>query len=160
MRVNRDKSGVFRPGRAKFLGYTFWCRKPIAHPKSINRLKQKLKDVFFRARGSSLLSTIKRLNMILRGWRNYFQLDLRRSVYYELDCHIRRHLRKLVWLAWKRPKRRMAALIKLGIPTAEARKAAGVGSGAWRMSGTKTMHKAYPLDFFRRNKLYSLLEMK
>ena len=160
LRVNRDKSDVFRPGRAKFLGYTFWCRKPIAHPKSINRLKQKLKDVFFRARGSSLLSTIKRLNMILRGWRNYFQLDLRRSVYYELDCHIRRHLRKLVWLAWKRPKRRMAALIKLGIPTAEARKAAGVGSGAWRMSGTKTMHKAYPLDFFRRNKQYSLLEMK
>ena len=98
--------------------------------------------------------------MILRGWRNYFQLDLRKSVYDKLDCHIRRHLRKLVWLAWKKPKRRLAALIKLGIPTAEARKAAGVGSGAWRMSGTQTMHKAYPIDFFRRNKLYSLLEMR
>ncbi|WP_295489878.1 reverse transcriptase domain-containing protein, partial [uncultured Sutterella sp.] len=67
LRVNRDKSGVFRPGRAKFLGYTFWRRKPIAHPKSIDRLKKKLKAVFFRARGSSLLATIKRLNMILRG---------------------------------------------------------------------------------------------
>lgn len=160
LRVNRDKSGVFRPGRAKFLGYTFWRRKPVAHPKSIDRLKQKLKAVFFRARGSSLLATIKRLNMILRGWRNYFQLDLRKSVYDKLDCHIRRHLRKPVWLAWKKPKRRLAALIKLGIPTAEARKAAGVGSGAWRMSGTQTMHKAYPIDFFRRNKLYSLLEMR
>ena len=159
LRVNRDKSGVFRPGRAKFLGYTFWRWKPVAHPKSIDRLK-KLKAVFFRARGSSRLATIRRLTMILRGWRNYFQLDLRKSVYYELDCHIRRHLRKLVWLAWKKPKRRMAALIKLGIPTAEARKAADVGAGAWRMSGTQTMHKAYPIDFFQHNKLYSLLEMK
>ena len=81
-------------------------------------------------------------------------------MYYELDCHIRRHLRKLVWLAWKKPKRRMAALIKLGIPTAEARKAAGVGSGAWRMAGTTLMHMAFPNDFFQDNKLYSLLEMK
>ena len=159
LRVNRDKSGVFRPGRAKFLGYTFWRRKPVAHPKSIDRLK-KLKAVFFRARGSSRLATIRRLTMILRGWRNYFQLELRKSVYYELDCHIRRHLRKLVWLAWKKPKRRMAALIKLGIPTAEARKAAGVGSGAWRMAGTTLMHMAFPNDFFQDNKLYSLLEMK
>ena len=62
--------------------------------------------------------------------------------------------------AWKKPKRRLAALIKLGMPIAEARKAAGVGAGAWMMSGTQTMHKAYPLDFFRRNKLYSLLEMR
>ena len=98
--------------------------------------------------------------MILRGWRNYFQLDLRKSVYDKLDCHIRRHLRKQVWRAWKKPKRRLAALIKLWIPTAEARKAADVGAGAWRMSGTQTMHKAYPIDFFRRKKLYSLLEMR
>ena len=48
----------------------------------------------------------------------------------------------------------------MGIPIAEARKATGDGSGAWRMSVTKTMHKAYPLDFFRRNKLSSLLEMR
>ena len=95
LRVNRDKSGVFRPGRAKFLGYTFWRRKPVAHPKSIDRLKKKLKAVFFRARGSSLFATIKRLNTILRGWRNYFQLDSRKSEYSLLDGHIRRHLRKL-----------------------------------------------------------------
>ena len=81
-------------------------------------------------------------------------------MYYELDCHIRRHLRKLVWRGWKKPKRRLADLIKLGMPIAEARKATGVGSGAWRMSGTQTMHKAYPIDFFRRKKLYSLLEMR
>lgn len=115
MRVNRDKSGVFRPGRAKFLGYTFSCRRPVAHPKSIDRLKKKLKDIFFQARGSSLFATIKRLNTILRGWRNYFQLDSRKSVYSLLDGHIRRHLRKLVWIAWMKPKRRTAALIKRGI---------------------------------------------
>ena len=47
-----------------------------------------------------------------------------------------------------------------GISPADARKADGVGSGAWRMAGRRLMHMAFPNDFFQHNKLYSLLEMK
>ena len=51
LRVNRDKSGVFRPRRAKFLGYTFVGKtgQPLVHPKSFKRLKDKLRAVFYRA---------------------------------------------------------------------------------------------------------------
>lgn len=100
LRVNRDKSGVFRPRRAKFLGYTFVGKtgQPLVHPKSFKRLKDKLRAVFYRARGGSLFRTIGELNAILRGWRQYFRLDNRKGVFAALDIHIRRHLRKLVWL--------------------------------------------------------------
>ena len=59
MRGNCDKSDVFRPRRAKFLGYTFAEKtgRTLVHPKSFKRLKDKLRAVFCRARGGSLLRT-------------------------------------------------------------------------------------------------------
>ena len=41
MRGNCDKSDVFRPRRAKFLGYTFVGKtgQPLVHPKSFKRLQ-------------------------------------------------------------------------------------------------------------------------
>ena len=41
LRVNRDKSGVFRPNRAKCLGYTFVgaTGAPRVHLKSLKRLE-------------------------------------------------------------------------------------------------------------------------
>lgn len=82
LRVNRDKSGVFRPRRAKFLGYTFvgTTGQPLVHPKSFRRLKDKLRTVFHRARGGSLFLTIGELNAILRGWRQYFRLENRKEL--------------------------------------------------------------------------------
>mgnify|MGYP000892539913 FL=1 len=69
LRVNRNKSGVFRPRGAKFLGYTFvgTTGQPLVHPKSFKRLKDKPRTVFYRARGGSLFRTIRVLNAILRG---------------------------------------------------------------------------------------------
>ena len=87
LRVNRDKSGVFRPSKAKFLGYTFVGTTGAArvHAKSFQRLRDKLKEIFFRARGTSLLKTIAKLNMVLRGWRSYFRLDERKGIFEALD---------------------------------------------------------------------------
>lgn len=83
LRVNRDKSGVFRPRKSKFLGYTFvgTTGAPLVHEKSFKRLKAKLKAIFFQARGTSLFRTIRRLNQTLRGWRQYFRLDSRKGVF-------------------------------------------------------------------------------
>ena len=86
LRVKRNKSGVFRPRRAKFLGCTLAgaAGVPRVHPK---RFKLKLCEI------------------LPRGWRRYFKLDSSKGVFEELDEHIRR-LRKLLRIAWKRPKTR------------------------------------------------------
>lgn len=161
LRINRDKSGVFRPHRAKFLGYTFvgTTGAPRVHPKSFKRLKLKLRAIFWRARGGSLFQTIDRLTQLLRGWRQYFKLDTRKGVFEDLDIHIRRHLRKLVWIAWKRPKTRERELRRRGLTAERAWKSSVNGRGAWWNAKALHMRDAFPNAFFRRHGLYSLLTM-
>ena len=74
LRVNRSKSGLFRPSKSKFLGYTFvgTSGAPRVAKASFARLR--------RGRGKSLLRTIKALTMILRGWRTYHALDDRKEI--------------------------------------------------------------------------------
>lgn len=84
LRVNRDKSGTFRPCDSVFLGYSFsrgnYSRIVVAE-KPLKRLKNKLRHIFRTARGTSLKTTIQRLTPILRGWRQYFKLDERKRVF-------------------------------------------------------------------------------
>ncbi len=162
LRVNRDKSGTFRPDESVFLGYTFArydCTRIIAAEKSIKRLKCKLKEIFFRARGTSLKRTIGKLTQMLRGWRNYFGLDTRKRFYADLDIHIRRHLRKLIWIAWKRPRTRERELLRRGLNPYNAWKSANNGFGAWWNAGQTHMRVAFPNRFFVKFGLYSLSSM-
>ena len=55
LRVNRDKSGTFRPRDSVFLGYTFSkanCTRIIVAQKSVKRLWTKLHKIFNTARGT------------------------------------------------------------------------------------------------------------
>ena len=133
--------------------------QPLVHPKSFKRLKDKLRTVFHRARGGSLFRTIRVLNAILRGWRQYFKLDTRKGGE-ALDIHIRRHLRKSVWIAWKRPKTREREPRRRGLDKERAWKSANNGRGAWWNADALHMRDAFPKSFFRRQGLYSLLEMR
>ena len=159
LRVNRDKSGTFRPCDSVFLGYTFSkgnFSSPVVAEKSLKRLAAKLRGIFHSARGTSLQATIKRLTQILRGWRNYFDLDTRKEFFERLDLLIHRHLRKLVWLAWKKPRTRRREFLKRGISPETARKAASSGKGAWRNARTPVMHMVIPIKLLVHLGLYSL----
>ena len=158
LRVNRSKSGVFRPSKTKFLGYTFvgTTGAPRAHKTSLTRLKDKLKVIYRRSRGTALKVTISRVSQLLRGWRTYFAMDDRVKIYRELDIHIRRHLRKLIWIAWKKPKTRETALIRRGLDSERAWKSSVNGRGAWWNAGALHMSHAYDNNCFRRLGLYSL----
>ena len=162
LRVNRDKSGTFRPCDSVFLGYSFsrgnYSRIVVAE-KPFKRLKNKLRHIFRTARGTSLKTTIQRLIPILRGWRQYFKLDERKRVFEELDAHIRRHLRKLIWIAWKNPKTRERNLLKRGLPPFNAWKSSVNGRGKWWNAGAPHMNIAFPRRVFARLGLYSLASM-
>ena len=58
-------------------------------------------------RGRRLSQVIKELNALLRGWMQYFRLAEMKGIFDELDGWIRRKLRCLIWLRWKRPKTRI-----------------------------------------------------
>src|SRR4029450_11561742 len=126
LEVNAEKSAVARPWERKFLGYSFTrhreARLKVA-ATSVQRLKEKLREIFRRGRGRNLSRLIEdELTPLLRGWLNYFRLAEVKGIFEELDSWIRRKLRSLIWRRGKRPFTRMKQLIKRGLPKVQALK--------------------------------------
>jgi group II intron reverse transcriptase/maturase len=163
LKVNREKSAVARPWERKFLGYSMtWHKQPRLKvaKSSIERLKAKVRVIFREGRGRSLSQVIKELNALLRGWMQYFRLAEVKGIFDELDGWIRRKLRCLIWLRWKRPKTRMKELIKRGLEKLRAWKSAGNGRGSWWNAGASHMNEAFPKSYFDRSGLVSLLDQQ
>jgi RNA-directed DNA polymerase len=162
LKVNRDKSGVDRPWKRKFLGYTMTAnREPRLKisPKSIERLKESLKEIFRRGRGRKLQKIIEELKPKLRGWIAYYRLTEVRGVLSELDGWIRRRLRVIIWRQLKRVYTRAKALMKRGLAEERAWRSATNQRGPWWNAGASHMNQAYPASYFRELGLVSL-EMK
>jgi len=95
LKVNRKKSGVKHCSQSKFLGYTLL---PGGHVRvsdnSIKRLKDKVRHITKRNRGVKFNQVINELNLVIRGWSNYFHLaDSWLSAIREIDSWVRRKLR-------------------------------------------------------------------
>jgi len=161
LKVNRKKSAVGRPWKRKFLGYrTTTDKKPRLKPdpKSVKRLKSKLKVLFRRGRGWSLAHTVEELNPILRGWVNYYRLADVKGVFEALDQWIRRRLRLLLWRQWKRPRTRFKRLRQRGLDCDRAKRSAYNGFGPWWNAGASHMNQAVPTSTFARMGLVNLLQ--
>jgi RNA-directed DNA polymerase len=163
LKVNEEKSKVERPWNRKFLGYTVTKEKKsrisIA-PKTIDRMKDKIREIIGRSRGRSLKMTIEELKPKLRGWINYFRYTEVDSTLKELDKWIRRKLRKIIWEQMKTPRKRAKEMIKRGVAEDVAKETAGSHKGAWRNAITKAMHIAFSVSFFEDMGLVSLFQQK
>jgi RNA-directed DNA polymerase len=162
--VNADKSAVARPWERKFLGYSFTfhrqARLKVASG-SVQRLKEKLREIFRRARGCNLGKLIEEeLTPLLRGWMHYFRLAEVKGIFEELDSWIRRKLRNLIWRQWKRTLTRMKNLMQRGLAREQALQSAVNGRGPWWNAGAAHMHLAFPKSYFDRCGLLSLLEQR
>jgi group II intron reverse transcriptase/maturase len=164
LKVNAEKSAVARPWVRKFLGYSFTSQREArlkVATTSVQRLKEKLREIFRRGRGSNLTRLIEeQLTPLLRGWMNYFRLAEVKGVFEELDSWIRRKLRGLIWRKWKRPFTRAKRLMQRGLAKAQALKSAMNGRGPWWNAGAAHMHAAFPKSYFDRCGLLSLLEQR
>ena len=159
--VNREKSGVDRPWKRKFLGYSMTVgRQPRLKPAaaSIDRLKNKLRELLRRGRGRSLSRVIEQLTPILRGWINYFGLADVKGIFQQLDAWLRRKLRCILWRQWKRPRTRAKNLMKRGLAEIRAWKSAYNGRGPWWNAGASHMNEAFPKTYFDRCGLISLYD--
>ena len=153
LKVNEGKSAVARPWKRKFLSYTVTMDKKArlrASRQAIKRFKKKLKGMFRKGRGCNIGRFIKeKLNPVIRGWRNYFQLTEVKWIFEELDKWIRRRLRVILWRQMKRGRTREKRLIKRGLSEQRAKKSAYNGRGPWWNAGASHMNEAYPIRYFR-----------
>jgi RNA-directed DNA polymerase len=125
---------------------------------SVEWLKAKVRAIFREGRGRGLNRVIEELNKPLRGWMQYFRLVGVKIVFEELDGWIRRKVRCLIWLQWKRCKTRARELIRRGLEETRAWKSAYNGRDSWWSAGSSQMREAFPKSFFDRLVLVSLLD--
>ena len=162
LKINLTKSKVARPWKAKFLGYTMTTNRDAKlkpSPVVVKRFKDRVRKIFFMARGWSFQNTVDALKPKIRGFAVYFCLSGVKGIWKELDQWLRHRMRCLIWQHWKKPKTRYKNLIHWGIDPETARKAAGNGRGAWWNSTQPHMHIAFPNDWLKKHGLLSLLEI-
>jgi RNA-directed DNA polymerase len=94
LRVNEAKSAVAKVKERKFLGYRILGNGAlIVAPESLQRAKDKIRQLTKRNRGRSFEQVIRELNRYLKGWLNYFKLAEFIVLWQRLDSWIRRKLR-------------------------------------------------------------------
>jgi len=164
LKVNAEKSAVARPWERKFLGYSLtWHRESRLKvaASSVQRLKEKLREIFRRGKGRNLSKLIEEeLTPLLRGWMNYFRLAEVKGIFEELDGWIRRKLRCLIWRQWKRTLARAKGLMQRGLKEPQAWESATNRRGPWWNAGASHMNAAFPKSYFDRCGLLSLLEQR
>ena len=78
LKVNRKKSKVDRPWRIKYLGFSFYQTKGKVeiriHPKSIEKFKDKIREITSRSNAMSMETRFQKLRQVIRGWVNYFKI--------------------------------------------------------------------------------------
>lgn len=78
LKVNRKKSKVDRPWRIKYLGFSFYQTKGKIeiriHPKSIEKFKDKIREITSRSNAMSMETRFLKLRQVIRGWVNYFKI--------------------------------------------------------------------------------------
>ena len=137
LRVNQEKSAVAFVEERKFLGYRLLGggRRGIA-PASLERVKQRIRQITGRNRGISVEGRIKERNSFLTGWVTYFRHAACTSHLEGLEGWVRRRLR---WVRLKQGKRTKAIgdfLHRQGVSLPKAWLTALSGKGGWRLAGS------------------------
>src|SRR5499426_437201 len=162
LKVNEAKSAVARPQGRKLLGFSFTAGPDIKRriaPKSLERFKQRIREITRRAKGVSIKTTMEELVPYMRGWRGYFGFCETPEVLIALTRWVRLRLRSALWRQWKTPRRRRAALVALGV-LGELRNAAGSGRGPWHLARSKALSVGLSNAHFKSLGLPSLVDAR
>jgi RNA-directed DNA polymerase len=161
LKVNEAKSTVARPQERKFLGFSFTTGPDIKRtiaPKSLERFKQRIRDITRRTKGVSIKTTMEELATYMRGWRGYFGFCETPEVLIALTRWVRLRLRAALWRQWKTPRRRRAALIANGVSEWAARNTAGSGRGPWYLARSRALSTGLSNAYFKSLGLPSLFQ--
>lgn len=136
LKVNRAKTTVSHVSKIKYLGYAFYrykgkCRLRV-HPKSVKKMKDKLRLLTNRNNGWGNDYRIQKLKEFVRGWINYFSKAEMKKLMEETDEWLRRRIRAVYWKQWKKVKTRYRMLKALKLPEWKVHEMANCRKGCWR----------------------------
>lgn len=164
LKVNMTKSKVSKPNDIKYLGFTFfqdrvgkqWKAKP--HQISVEKLKEKLKQLTSRSWGVSMGYRLLKIKQLIVGWINYFRIGKFKSILGRIDKNIRFRLRMCIWKQWKKTSTKYKALMQLGVPKGKAWEWANSRKGYARVASSHIMCTTVTNEILKKRGLVSLLD--
>lgn len=142
--VNRGKSAVGSPLKRKFLGFCLLATKKGVkirpHQKAKTTVKQKLKKITKRNRGSSTEVIFKEIRQLMTGWINYYGIGEMKRFMNDLSGWLKRRIRQYIWKQWKKPQTKRRNLVRLGIDEQKAYEWSNTRKGYWRISSSFILH--------------------
>lgn len=135
LKVNRDKTKMAHISKVKYLGYTFYNYKGLrfrVHPKSVEKMKKKLRELTDRSNAWSNEYRILKIKQFVRGWVNYFKLADMKALLQSVDEWLRHRIRAIYWKQWKKVRTRIRKLRNMNLPEWVVFEIANCRKGIWR----------------------------
>jgi RNA-directed DNA polymerase len=156
VKVNPAKSKVGPVKESSVLGFEIHRKKLRTLDRKVRVFKHELKRITRRCPGISIESRIRRLREYAQGWMAHYGCGLKYDDAIALDGWIRRRLRMCYWKQWRRPKRRIGELIKLGVNKRDAINLGLSRKSYWRLSKTLGTNSGLSNAYFEEIGLISL----
>jgi RNA-directed DNA polymerase len=157
LKVNREKSSVGPVWERKFLGHRLLSNGGLGiAPKSLERFKDRVREITRRNRGVSLSMVVNELNRYLLGWGAYYRYISGPGALDKLDGWVRRKVRCYRLKQCKRARGIASFLMSRGVSRDRAYCLGGSGKGWWRLSFSPQSSKAMDKNWFELIGLVSL----
>lgn len=165
--VNEKKSAIRRPLQYEYLGFAFESSyqrgvrgqyQLVVSESGWKELKYKIRQITRKTIPASFDERIGRLNLLMRGWLNYFKPASIFGKLKTMDGWVRNRLRYCIWHHWKKPRRRAINLARLGVPRDMAWQWAHSRMGGWAVSCSPILITTITLDRLKRRGYKSFLE--
>ncbi len=156
VKVNREKSRVVKAEESSFLGFTFTRKKLTVSEKSITRFKTELRRFSGRSWGVSMDYRYYKIRTYTQGWMNYFGVAMKFNDVVEFDHWLRRRIRMCYWKQWRRVRKRIGELIKLGAPRHHAILTGLSRKGYWHLAKTLSTNCGLGNEFLQKQGLTSI----
>jgi len=102
---------------------------------------------------------ITELNLVTRGWLNYFKFASMWNKLRDLDGWLRSRLRYFIWKKWKKPDRRKRAFLQMGVNQENAYSWSRSRKGGWRICKSPIMTTTVTDERLERRGYKSILKM-
>ncbi|SFN78547.1 group II intron reverse transcriptase/maturase [Salegentibacter flavus] len=165
--INREKSGIRKPLTFQVLGFgfvpTYKKREKakyqlVAEASKWDTFKSKLKYITKKTIPASFEERIHRINLLLRGWINYFKPASIQGKLKKLEEWLRNRLRYCIWHHWKKPERKRKNLIRLGINPDQAYAWSRTRMGGWAVAQSPILRTTITIKRLKMKGYVSLIE--
>lgn len=165
--INREKSGVRKPLGFHVLGFGFVPTykkgekgkyQLVVKPSKWKEFKEKLKYLTKKTIPASFEERIDRINLLIRGWINYFRPASIQAKLKKLEEWLRNRLRYCIWHHWKKPERKRKNLIRLGIDQGQAYAWSRTRMGGWAVAQSPILRTTITIKRLKMKGYVSLIE--